>query len=517
MAENLKNMQGFAALGVNLSRGKYGPLDVSNVFYSEAAFKWYLQFSSKAPAGLQGATRPTSVDTDFVPYPYEGQIVAVEIGGKVVVYVLGPELDAAKADGTWFEYEEVGAKTLGDGKSIQLSDDGILSIVGFDNAAENQVPYKKADGSIGWQAVTALVPDSIATIGDEKTINVTTNSQNHYVVSLIGEAGAADKAVLRKHVGEDGVASYVWDVIYSKAEVDTELAKKVDKVDGSRLMTNEEGTKLGSITASATDGVTVGDVTYKYDDTTLSGRVTTIENDYLKAADKTALEGSIETAQEAADNANAAITTLNGTGDGSISKKIADAISGITSFEMSIVTELPEQGSKGVIYLKAHAHGEGDGYDEYIWIENSGYEKIGNTDIDLSGFQAKITTDAKLSADLVADGTTNKVFTATEKTKLDELENYDDTALAGRVTTLENAGHITQADVKVDDVTIEKGAEDKLAVKAIAIAKVTGLQDALDAKQATLSAGTGLKLESNTIKFDDTVLFVFDGGNASAE
>jgi hypothetical protein len=34
--------QGFATLGVNLNRQKYGPLDISNVFTSEADFKYYL-------------------------------------------------------------------------------------------------------------------------------------------------------------------------------------------------------------------------------------------------------------------------------------------------------------------------------------------------------------------------------------------------------------------------------------------------------------------------------------------
>ena len=34
--------QNFASLGVNLNRQKYGPLDISNVFTSEADLKYYL-------------------------------------------------------------------------------------------------------------------------------------------------------------------------------------------------------------------------------------------------------------------------------------------------------------------------------------------------------------------------------------------------------------------------------------------------------------------------------------------
>ena len=38
-----------------------------------------------------------------------------------------------------------------------------------------------------------------------------------------------------------------------------------------------------------------------------------------------------------------------------------------------------------MIYLVAHSHGTQDIFDEYIWYANA-FEKIGNTDIDLSGY-----------------------------------------------------------------------------------------------------------------------------------
>ena len=51
---------------------------------------------------------------------------------------------------------------------------------------------------------------------------------------------------------------------------------------------------------------------------------------------------------------------------------------------------LPTTGTKGVIYLVAHAHGTKDNYDEYVWVTSkSAYEKIGNTDVDLSGYVLK--------------------------------------------------------------------------------------------------------------------------------
>lgn len=73
-----------------------------------------------------------------------------------------------------------------------------------------------------------------------------------------------------------------------------------------------------------------------------------------------------------------------------VQSAIAEAVGDITGFEYSVVAELPGTGEKGIIYLVAHSHGEGDGYDEYIWVNNA-FEKIGNTDIDLSGYV--LTTD----------------------------------------------------------------------------------------------------------------------------
>lgn len=62
-------------------------------------------------------------------------------------------------------------------------------------------------------------------------------------------------------------------------------------------------------------------------------------------------------------------------------------------FDVAVVEQLPETGEKGIIYLVPHSHGESDSYDEYIWATIK-YEKIGNTDIDLSGYVQKLATAA---------------------------------------------------------------------------------------------------------------------------
>lgn len=72
---------------------------------------------------------------------------------------------------------------------------------------------------------------------------------------------------------------------------------------------------------------------------------------------------------------------------------INTAVGTITSISYSIVTTLPETGKTGVIYLISDTHSDAnDSYDEYIWLApatsgaTGSFEKIGNTDVNLSGY-----------------------------------------------------------------------------------------------------------------------------------
>ena len=86
-----------------------------------------------------------------------------------------------------------------------------------------------------------------------------------------------------------------------------------------------------------------------------------------------------------------------------VTDAINEAIGGLTGISFEVVETLPTQGKTGVIYLIAHSHGTKDNYDEYIWLEKSkSYEKIGNTDVDLSNYVTKnditIMTEQELAA-----------------------------------------------------------------------------------------------------------------------
>ena len=87
----------------------------------------------------------------------------------------------------------------------------------------------------------------------------------------------------------------------------------------------------------------------------------------------------VPTASEDSNDTQAANTAF-------VKSAIAAAVGDIVSFDQQVVTELPETGEKGTIYLIANNSDEEQNvYDEYIWT-GSGYEHIGSTKVDLTGY-----------------------------------------------------------------------------------------------------------------------------------
>lgn len=129
--------QGFATLGVNLNRQKYGPLDISNVFNSQGDLDYYLSKGTNIENVSEYWYK--SETEKVVPYPYAGQIIALVENGKVNVYVL-----EEKEDGT-FKTAEIGGTVLVDDSSISSSDDGQIKIKNFN---EQYYKYVAAEGDV---------------------------------------------------------------------------------------------------------------------------------------------------------------------------------------------------------------------------------------------------------------------------------------------------------------------------------------------------------------------------------
>lgn len=64
---------------------------------------------------------------------------------------------------------------------------------------------------------------------------------------------------------------------------------------------------------------------------------------------------------------------------------IASGIADITGIEYTVTPTLPSVGEAGIIYLVPNSGSNPNIYDEYIYV-NSKFEKIGTTDVDLTGY-----------------------------------------------------------------------------------------------------------------------------------
>lgn len=183
-----------------------------------------------------------------------------------------------------------------------------------------------------------------------------------------------------KYLNNDGLL-YLWGLI--KAQVSNAAATKVDKESGKVLSSNDytddEKSKLGNVAAGAQVN--------KIESIKVNGVVQDIKTKEVDITVPT-------------DNASLA----NGAGyqkAAEVQAAINEALSGITGIDFQIVSALPATGKKGTIYLMAHSHGTGDSYDEYIWLPTSSkFEKIGNTDIDLSGYLKKTDMVAITNAEI---------------------------------------------------------------------------------------------------------------------
>lgn len=106
----------------------------------------------------------------------------------------------------------------------------------------------------------------------------------------------------------------------------------------------------------------------------------TIDKEYL-------LENSKNRVSEITDENSQAITAYPNVA--AVKSYVDEKVQSVVSFDSEVVDELPETGVKGVVYFVPHTHlWSNDSYDEYMWTGEK-FEKIGNTDIDLSNYVKK--------------------------------------------------------------------------------------------------------------------------------
>lgn len=206
--------------------------------------------------------------TNAVAYP--GQILAVvETTGTSIYYI-----DQNMA------LQPVGVIPAGDGKTISVSDDGVISLYGIDGSLEEAKSYQPVyrNGALTWVELSSTTVEGLQTLIEG-------------------------------------------------------LRTDVDAIN-AKIGTVEENKTIVQMITEAQEAAT-------YDDTALSGRVTAIENDYLKTADKTALQSEISTAKaEAISEAVAAVVGEGTSADFDTLKEIADWILSDTTGAASLVTRI---------------------------------------------------------------------------------------------------------------------------------------------------------------------------------
>lgn len=152
------------------------------------------------------------------------------------------------------------------------------------------------------------------------------------------------------------------------SKIKSALSGKVDKADGMGLSTND----YSAADKAKLDGIAAGAQVNVIESVKVNGAAQSVSDQAVNVTVPTKVSDlSNDSGYQTAAEVTAAINS---------------AVGGITGFEFQKVDALPASGAKGVIYLVAHAHTDsGDVYDEYIWVDGS-FEKIGNTDIDLSAY-----------------------------------------------------------------------------------------------------------------------------------
>lgn len=182
--------------------------------------------------------------------------------------------------------------------------------------------------------------------------------------------------------------------------------------------------------------------------------------------------------------------------------EINDLIGQISSISFEVIDSLPPTGEANKIYLVPKTPGQSqDGYDEYIYV-NSGWERIGSTDIDLSQYATIDYVTSSISTAVTGlaseEYVTNTISTATA----DMATNASvDSKLSSYVTnesltsTLNNYALSSAIPTSLSQLTNDTEFVTLSEVQSLLENYVAEneLETALAGKQDTLVSGTNIK------------------------
>lgn len=188
---------------------------------------------------------------------------------------------------------------------------------------------------------------------------------------------------------------------YFKTKEDELIDKKVDKETGKGLSTNDYTTDEKNKLAGIATGADVSTITGIQVNGTTQSPVNKIVNITVPTDNKDLNNGAgyqtvadVKTTVEAygyqtAANVQSKIESYGYQTASQVNSAIQSAAGSYLKNDYKAVDALPETGDKSYIYLVKDTHSDSnDAYDEYIWNKDA-WEKIGNTDVNLSGYMAK--------------------------------------------------------------------------------------------------------------------------------
>lgn len=420
---NLEKYTAADGLGfpLNFRRGNPNPLDNSSVWASLAAAQNYAAND---------------------PVAYVGQILTVvdHVNGIATVYSIQDEAGTLK---------KVGSSPVGDESTVTVAEDGTISLYGVsgleltrteEDGSTTKINYQPllVDGKLTWVEPSATTVEGLATEIEGLKTRLTAaeaviGDAENGIAKDVADNAAAIAAVDNK-IGTVEEGKTLVQMITEATYDDTALAGRVTAIEEDYLTSADKTaleTKMANDIATAkteTIAAIMGEagIDAKYDtlkeiadwilsDTTSSAelvtRVSNIESDYLKGADKTALQGEID-----------ALETLVGTlPEGAVSTNVVayiqEVVDGLNIGDYAKASDL--------IALTARVKA----------LEDIGAEKNVIASVDTESFT--VDTERKLSLNDVpmvkvtglSDALSNKVdkvegytlLSPTDKTKLDAL------------------------------------------------------------------------------------------------
>ena len=390
---------------LNFRRGNPNPLDNSSVW-----------------ASLEAAQNYATND----PVAYVGQILTVvdNAQGTATVYSIQDEAGTLK---------KVGTTPVGDGLTIEVVD-GQIKLKGAATAETGAQPRIKSDGSIEWIVPSTETVDGLqAAVSGLQSDVSTLQTDMGNVKSTLGNS-------------EGGL---VKDVADNASGIEAINTKIVNVAEGKTI--------VGMISDAQTAAT--------YDDTALAGRVSAIEGDYLKAADKTALETKMAT--DIATAKTEAIETVLGEAvpeNFDTLKEVAAWIQSDTTASAELITRVTNIEND---YLKGTdktaLQGEIDALETFVGTLPEGAVSTNVVAYIQEVVDALKIDDYAKVADLTA--LTTRVSTA-----------------EGKITALEEVGAEKNIIASVDTNQFAIDESRNLTLLDIAMGKVTGLSDALNGK-----------------------------------